>query len=89
MQQRPGRGPQAETQLKARLPNPEPTVLKPQVMLETGRCLNSGEAGRGLSQRPVLPELWQALLCTRAAGSKRGSKEKIAAFYWLGITLAS
>lgn len=63
MQQR-GPGSQAETQLKARLlPNPEPTVLKPQVMLETGRCLDSGEAGRGLGQRPVLPELWQALLC--------------------------
>ena len=89
MQQRPGRGPQAEAQLKVLGPNPQPTLLKPQVMLETGRCLDSGEAGRGRSQRLVLPGLWQALLCTTGTGIKRGSRVTIAAFYWLGIIPAS
>lgn len=65
MQQRPGRGPQAEAQLKVLGPNPQPTELKPQVMLEEGKCLKSGEAGRELCPKPVLPGLWRALLCTR------------------------
>lgn len=67
MQQRPGRGPQAEAQLKFLGPNPQPTVLKPQVILEIGRCLDSGEAGRGWSRKRVLPGLWQALLCSRGS----------------------
>lgn len=83
MQQRPGLGPQAEAQLKFLGLNPQSTELKPQVMLEIRRCLNSGEAGR---REPKACAPW-AVAGPFMHQGQLALKETIAAFYWLGIIL--
>lgn len=55
MQQRPGRGPQAEAQLKFLGPNPQPPEPNPQVMLEIGRLPEEQRSRQGMEPKACAP----------------------------------